>query len=282
MILSFHPCFTADKQIILGDRKLGQDDLRLINRASAIILPQACKPDLFIACKTFSAHLFPDYNARFAFPGKIGQDLLFEKEGFPHPETRIWSSVSAFREVVSRSIPHDFPFLLKDNTNHESDGVFLVENIRGLERLLDYFEREPIRSNEFLSQEFIPASGNVLRAVILNRNIITYWKRPGAPKQEITTISRGAIIDKTWRKDLQAKGRIQAKKLSEATGINLAAVDFLFSFSDEEPLPLFLEINYYFGRRGLGGTSNYYRLLFQAIKEWLSEKGFDPALIGMV
>jgi hypothetical protein len=39
MILSFHPCFVADAQIILGDRKLDSTDFSLINRAEAIVLP---------------------------------------------------------------------------------------------------------------------------------------------------------------------------------------------------------------------------------------------------
>jgi len=43
-----------------------------------------------------------------------------------------------------------------------------------------------------------------------------------------------------------------------------------------------LEINYYFGRRGLGGTINYYRLLYKAVQDWLEEAGFDPESASLV
>ena len=41
MILSFHPCFDADVQVVLGKRSLCSTDLRLIGEAGAIILPLA-------------------------------------------------------------------------------------------------------------------------------------------------------------------------------------------------------------------------------------------------
>ncbi|MBW1888483.1 MAG: hypothetical protein JRI52_09070, partial [Deltaproteobacteria bacterium] len=72
------------------------------------------------------------------------------------------------------------------------------------------------------------------------------------------------------------------QKLSRATCINLAAIDFVFPFDRPDPYPLFLEINYYFGRRGLGGSLNYYRLLFEAVQEWLKENGLDPESVELV
>jgi ribosomal protein S6--L-glutamate ligase len=282
MILSFHPCFTADKQIIMADRDLGPDDLDLIRRASVIILPQTCKPDLYYACKDSSARLFPNYDARFMYPGKIGQESLFRKMGFPRPDTKIWRSVSEFRETVKKSVPHRVPFFLKDDINHESAGVYLIEDIRHIDGTLEYLKQKAKGSGEFLSQEYIHAKGNVLRVVIIYNDIITYWKRPENKGQKVTTVSRGAIIDNEWRKDLQEKGRTQAKKFSKLTAINLVAIDFIFSFTKDDPQPLFLEINYYFGRRGLGGATIYYRMLFKAIKEWLSDEGFNPASIELV
>jgi ribosomal protein S6--L-glutamate ligase len=97
----------------------------------------------------------------------------------------------------------------------------------------------------------------------------------------ITTISRGAEIDREWRPDLQEKGRVGAEKLLAATGINLAAIDFVFDLTQPDPQALFLEINYVFGRRGLGGSMRFYRLLSQALQEWLVEKGFDPNLVTL-
>jgi ribosomal protein S6--L-glutamate ligase len=134
----------------------------------------------------------------------------------------------------------------------------------------------------FVTQEFVSSGGNVLRAVIIGKQIITYWKRPNKPGQVITTINRDAIIDKEWKPKLQEKGKEEAHLLTKMTGINLAAVDFVFPFSLKDPDPLILEINYFFGRRGLGGTENYYRILYQAVQDWLMEVGLDPKSIRLV
>jgi len=98
----------------------------------------------------------------------------------------------------------------------------------------------------------------------------------------ITTVRKGGLIDHHWRPDLQKKGELQALALADKTRINLAAVDFLFSLSAKDPEPLFLEINYYFGRRGLGGTLHYYRLLYEAVLDWLSGAGFDSERVRLV
>jgi ribosomal protein S6--L-glutamate ligase len=44
----------------------------------------------------------------------------------------------------------------------------------------------------------------------------------------------------------------------------------LFSSEDEDPTPLLLEINYFFGRKGLGGSEAYYKILQEEIQAWLA------------
>ena len=116
----------------------------------------------------------------------------------------------------------------------------------------------------------------------MGKKITTYWKRPSRPGQIITTIRRGAVVDHQWRPDLQKRGRIAARKLTAQTGINMAAVDFLYANSEKDPEPYFLEINYYFGRKGLGGSERYYELLYQAIRDWLREGGLNPDDVRLI
>jgi ribosomal protein S6--L-glutamate ligase len=118
--------------------------------------------------------------------------------------------------------------------------------------------------------------------VIIGEKIITYWKRPKGRDQVITTIAKGALIDHNWRPDLQQKGKGLARVLAKKSGINLAAVDVVFPLSKEDPEPQILEINYFFGRRGLGGVETYYSLVYGAIKEWLVKEGLDPNLVRLV
>ena len=285
MILSFHPCFDAHVQIILGDRRLDFQDLELIRGAEAIILPQGCPEDLFQACIDSGAHIFPDYAIRFKYPGKMGQCLLFKDFGLPHPKTLRWPAVKEFKKVCPdiEIYPHKLPFLVKDNKSHEAHGVFIVKDSLSLSEALDYLiHHEKSGLSGFVTQDLVHSDGNALRVVIIGKRVITYWKRPAKPGQIITTISNDAIIDYDWKPDLQVRGKEMILILAEKTGINLAAVDFVFPFSLKDPEPLFLEINYYFGRRGLGGAENYYHLLHQAIQDWLNEVGLDPRPVKLI
>ena len=285
MILSFHPCFLADTQIVLGDGTLDDHDIGHIEAAEVIVLPQTCTLELYQACRNSSALLFPDYEVRFQYPGKIGQSVLFKELKSPHPETKKWPSVQAFREAYpnGENVPHRIPFLIKANETHEAERIYPITDRVGLESSLEDLQRlETWGTSGFVSQEWVASEGNVLRVVIIGRRTITYWKRAQKPGQMITTISRGAVIDHEWRSDLREKGKAEAKRLVAATGIILAAIDFIFDLTRPDPQPLFLEINYMFGRRGLGGFLNYYLLLFEALKEWLEEKGFDAKSVTLL
>jgi ribosomal protein S6--L-glutamate ligase len=58
----------------------------------------------------------------------------------------------------------------------------------------------------------------------------------------------------------------------------LAGFDFIF---DERTLaagrvePLMLEINYYFGRTGLGGSEAFYKILTAEVDHWLAGLGLQ-------
>ena len=285
MILSFHPCIVADVQIILGDRTLNSNDYELIRDAEAVILPQSCSYDFYQACRDACPLLFPNYDVRFRYPGKIGQSLLFEELHCPHPETKQWYSVEEFKEVHSRrkELPHGIPFLIKADRSHEAEGIFLIDNQVALESSLEnLILLEKSGFSGFVSQALIRSGGNVLRVVILGKKMQSYWKRPMQPGTLVTTIRHGAKIDRRWKTDLQRKGRREARDFSSATGMNLAALDFIFALTESAPCPLFLEVNYYFGRRGLGGSLNYYRLLYEALQEWLKENGLDHHSVELV
>jgi ribosomal protein S6--L-glutamate ligase len=210
---------------------------------------------------------------------------MFQEFHLPHPETRLWSSVHELREFIREggSLSHSFPFLVKANESHEGEGIFVVTGPGRLESVLEILGSwEKTGQSGFISQEMVQTDGNVLRAVVLGKQTITYWKRSNKAGDPVVTISRNARVDGDWRRDLQRKGRFEARRICKKTGIDLAAMDFVFSMEDPDPQPLCLEINYYFGRRGLGGSLNYYRLLHRAIQDWLKDRGLDPAPLRLV
>jgi len=285
MILSFHPCIDADSQIILGDRNLSDRDLEMIASAEAVILHQGMVDSLVEACRKANVKTFPDYTMRYKYPGKIGQSRLFKDFALNHPETSSWKTVEAYMQASPDGISQmrQCPFVMKADLSHEGEGVFLVKDepsFRGALHRLTL--KEKAGAAGFVVQKFIPCDGNVLRSVILGRQVISYWKRPANNGQEITTISKGALVDKVWQPELLKKGDDCARVLRERTGINLAAVDFIIPFAEKERALLFLEINYYFGRKGLGGLENYYRLLFRAVQEWLMDLHLNPDAVKLV
>jgi ribosomal protein S6--L-glutamate ligase len=284
MILSFHPCFSAEVQIILGARQLGPEENSLIRKAKAIILPQGLSRELYEACSKSEALTFPNYEIRFNYPGKLGQALLFQELDVPHPETIGWGSVREFRESISgwELLPLAPPFLIKGTASHEGEGVYVIEDEASLGWALDHLRKmEETGLFGFVTQAYVHSGGNTLRVVIIGNKIISYWKRPKSPDESITTISRGALIDHDWRPDLQEKGKKEALAFSRKTGLNLAALDLVFSLSEGDPSPLFLEVNFFFARRGLGGSEAYYRLLHEAIRDWLSDSGLNPESVKL-
>jgi len=84
-------------------------------------------------------------------------------------------------------------------------------------------------------------------------------------------VIRGATIDHDLFPHLQEKAVRELKKFCSRCGVNLAGFDFLFSTEDENPQPLFLEINYAFRTKGLGGPDKYLELLTRGIRAWLEE-----------
>ena len=79
MILSFHPIIEADENVICAGRLPDKSDLERIRRAEAVIVPQGCSEALYRMATTNCAHVFPNMDIRFDYPGKLEQISLFQK-----------------------------------------------------------------------------------------------------------------------------------------------------------------------------------------------------------
>ena len=98
MIVSFHPLFDADKNIICAGRAPNAEDLAAIRTASAVILSQGCYQSLYEMARANCPHVFPNYDARFKYPGKIGQIKLFRQMNISHPSTEIYADVASYHK----------------------------------------------------------------------------------------------------------------------------------------------------------------------------------------
>jgi ribosomal protein S6--L-glutamate ligase len=105
--------------------------------------------------------------------------------------------------------------------------------------------------------------------VIIGRTLISYWRIQEDTAAFLSSVSRGARIDAEMEPERQNAGKDLVKSLCNKTGINLAGFDVIFAPDKDHIKPLMLEINYFFGRRGLGGSEAFYEILKGEIQDWL-------------
>ncbi len=277
MILSYHPCYSGDQNRLCAGRTPDDTDAAAIKTADAVILPQGCTSALFEMAVENCAHVFPDYTRRFRYPGKIGQVQLFRKYAAPHPETLAFPSVDDFYRFSGSKNPapsFGYPFVFKFSWSGEGRNVWIVNHAEEFSRLLGKaaaFEQSGQKG--FLLQRFVETGGRSLRVVVIGETCRSYWRVQTDPSCFRTQTAQGAKIDHHADKGLQEQARTAVMHFCRGTGINLAGFDLLFTNGDCDPAALFLEINYYFGRRGLGGAEAFYKMLCGEIDKWLYQRG---------
>lgn len=275
MIVSFHPLFEADKNIICAGREPNADDLAAIKAAKAVVLPQGCRQSLYEMATANCKHVFPNYRARFDFPGKIGQIKLFRETNTAHPPTELYSSVAEFKQhygETSADISLGLPCVFKFDWGGEGETVYLINSRDDLNKVLEkaaVFENSGQKG--FLLQQYVPTNGRTLRVIIIGQAMISYWRVQQSTNGFMSSVSRGAHIDTTSQPELQNAARVFIYDFCLKTGIDLAGFDVIFPAEEENSQPLLLEINYFFGRKGLGGSDAYYEILKKEINAWLSQ-----------
>lgn len=271
MILSFHPIIEADENIICAGRPPNETDLAAIKRAAAVILPQGCSEDLYRMARRNCPHVFPNLDVRFDFPGKRGQIQLFERLGLEYPETRCYDSVANYRRSSQQIV---FPAVVKFDWGGQGDTVFKATHQDELSKVIEQAsDFESTGQNGFLIQQFIATRYRSLRVVVIGSRFISYWRVQPEKDAFGTSVADGATIDHTSDGHLQKAAKDRAKHFCRETGLQLAGFDFIFDEADvhaTQVAPLILEINFYFGRTGLGGSDAYYQLLAEEVDKWLA------------
>jgi ribosomal protein S6--L-glutamate ligase len=275
MIVSFHPLFEADKNIICAGRDPGADDLAAVKAAEAVILPQGCRQSLYEMARDNCRHVFPDYETRFNHSGKIGQMQLFQTNGTAHPHAETYASLADFRRQYgdeSKDISFELPCVFKFDWGGEGETVYLINSRKDLKNALQKaadFEKSGQKG--FLLQEYVPTEGKTLRVVIIGRTLISYWRIQENTDAFLSGVSRGARIDAVLEPERQNVAKVFVKNFCNKTSMNLAGFDVIFAPVKEYIKPLMLEINYFFGRRGLGGSDAFYEILKKEIHSWLGQ-----------
>ena len=239
--------------------------LSALEEAEAVIFPQTVLPELYFFVRRLGKRVFPNYDLRFAFPGKIGQTLLFQALGLPHPRTICVPRICAFGpHPGAAEIPlPEPPFVVKGNHGHEGREVFLVWNAGDWEEILRKLRTyEATGRYGFLIQEYLPWEYD-LRVVVIGSRRLPFWRKGRFLKNLIQEGEVVACPDP----GLEARALEVVAELCEKTGFNLMAVDFLFR--PETGQPLLNEINFVFGLRLLGGEGRFRTYLREAVEAFL-------------
>jgi ribosomal protein S6--L-glutamate ligase len=281
MILSFHPCIEGDRNIICAGRSPDGEDLKAIEAAHAVILSQGCSRILYEMARSHCGHVFPNYDAKFQYPGKIGQIELFRKTKAPHPRTEIFGDIQAYTSRYGGQRPggdFSYPLVFKFPWGGEGETVHLVRSAGELDGMIQQagaYERSG--SKGFMLQECIPANGRTLRVVVAGQTNVSYWRVQGKNDRFYSSLAKGAVVDAVSDSVLRTDAEKAVRQFCSETGINLAGFDLIFSAlsetEEDRQSPLFLEINYFFGRKGLGGSEKFYALLRSEVEKWVSGLG---------
>ena len=287
MILSYHPCFEADDNRLCAGRQPDEEDRSLIAKARAVILPQGCPEALYDMARRHCDHVFPNYEARFRYPGKTGQARLMSAISAPCPRTWGFPDTTHAEKIGPIVDAIGFPLVFKLDWGGEGDTVSLLSEPVDLDAALSRAAAHERSGNKgFVVQQYIPHGGRTLRVVVIGRHYQAYWRIQDDPLVFGTSMNRGARIDHLSDPHLRESGEALVKDVCRKTRINLAGFDVIFDHSekgDQEPTPMLLEINYFFGRRGLGGSEPFYDLLQRQIEKWLDglPQPVDPSAAKM-
>ena len=274
MIVSFHPLFEGDLNRLCAGRKPGREELAAIRSAAAVILPQGCPRSLYEMARANCRHVFPNYDARFRYPGKTGQIRLFRETGTPHPDTETFTGLADYRSRSTEGPAGGFPLVFKFDWGGEGDTVFLVHNRQDLDELLIHAERcERSGQRGFLLQRFISCDRRSLRVVVVGERVFSYWRIGDAAGSFKASVSAGGRIDTESDPERKEAAERLVRGFCRRVGINLAGLDVVYAADTPSPAPLLLEINYFFGRVGLGGSEAYYAILKSEIRSWLEWLG---------
>ncbi|MFP3870657.1 MAG: RimK family alpha-L-glutamate ligase [Syntrophobacteria bacterium] len=273
MIVSFHPHVPAEVDLRLGTCTCSAPEtIRLLRQARGVIVPQSCKAEHYWIFKQYCPNVFPNYDWRYGFEGKCGNARLFGRFGAPHPSSRCFRTLAQFRARVGlMDLGQLFagPVVIKPD---RAGGGYLVRLIKGrddLTRVFQELNREEQKGESgFIVQQYYPTESRDLRVVVIGNRLFSYWRCQKEPGEFRTNLGCGGCIVLEGWPEQQRSGCRAVRGFCQETGLNLAAFDLIFPADGKVPGPLFLEINFCFGRRGIGGTPLFREFLLHAVESW--------------
>lgn len=240
---------------------------QLIRSARGVVLPRGVTEKRYRKITAMARDWFPNLDGRYAYPGKTTQSLLFRRLKVRHPTTFVYPDSQKLMDAEKGILPLDYPFVLKGDLGGGGSAVFPVTSRNNL---LDGLNRLPAE-RPVLIQQWVKHGGMDLRVVVVGARTASYFRVGGG--NFYNNACRGGRIHPEIFPELQQSGLGAVASFCRLSGINLAGFDLMFP--DSGP-PVFVEINYNFGRKGLGGTPGFRELFREAVELWKCGEAYPP------
>lgn len=161
---------------------------------------------------------------------KLHDYILLARNGIPVPDTWKVQLPRAFLGIVERL---GFPLILKGIYGMQGAQTFLIESFESLQRTVALYP-----DNDFLLQEFLPATEDFRLLVIGYRSLPLIVKRKLQPGEFLTNTTARATHTALKLKEMPRLGEL-AEKASRILRREIAGVDIRFS----KEIPMVLEVN---------------------------------------
>ncbi|NLI82413.1 MAG: hypothetical protein GX443_12130 [Deltaproteobacteria bacterium] len=232
----------------------------LLRHAVGVLLPEYLTPSRYANITRYARQWFPQLEGRFHSYGKSRQILLFRKLGVRHPESILFETpAQLLTAFLQEGSPWGYPFVLKGDKGGGGSRVFPIRKPESLPRRVTQLPgNEPA-----LMQRWVEHGGKDLRVVVYGDHAVSYFRVGGG--NFYNNVCRGGRIDHTGWPDLQEKGVRAVTAFCREARIDVAGFDLMFPDAGD---PVFVEINFHFGRKGLGGSEGHRLHLRRAIEDW--------------
>ena len=231
----------------------------LIRAARGVVMPRGMTRKRYRKIAAMAQNRFPNLDAKYDYSGKTKQIILFQRLKIRHPRTILYPNPQVLLAAEKRMLPLHYPFVLKGDKGGGGSTVFPVrcrkDLIRGLQGLP---AEEPL-----LIQRWVDHGGMDLRVVVVGAKMVSYFRVGDG--NFYNNVCRGGRMRAEIFPELQRRGMAAVASLCHLASINFAGFDLMFP--DAGP-PVFIEINFNFGRKGLGGTPGFRRLFKEAVNLW--------------
>jgi ribosomal protein S6--L-glutamate ligase len=231
----------------------------LIRGAQGVVMPRGITRKRYQKIAAMAKNWFPNLDAKYDYSGKTKQALLFKRLRIRHPVTILYPKPRVLLDTEGKRLPLDYPFVLKGDNGGGGSTVFPVYCKKDL---IDGLHRLPAEE-ALLIQSWVNHRGMDLRVVVVGAKMVSYFRVGG--ENFYNNVCRGGRMHPEIFPELQKRGMAAVARFCHLVRINLAGFDLMFP--DEGP-PLFIEINFNFGRKGLGGTPGFRKLFREAVELW--------------